>query len=105
MIACLAVFIYGCGGSTGNNCNNFAWTQEVSDETVAFTQAGAAFGQDPTIEKCEVYKGALRNYINALEGVNQSCFTAGVNEQEYRRSLAEARTEVDGIDCSEEVGN
>jgi len=105
ILAFMMIFLYGCGGSSGNDCNNFIWTQEISDEAVALSEASAAFGQDPTLEKCEVYKSSLRNYIDALEGVNQSCFTLGANEQEYRQAITEARNEVDGIDCSEEVGN
>lgn len=105
LLASIMIFLYGCGGTSGNDCNNFAWTQEISDEAVALSESSAAFGQDPTLEKCEVYKSSLRSYIDALEGVNQSCFTLGANEQEYKQAIAEAKNEVDGINCSEEVGN
>lgn len=77
---------------------------EVSDEAQAFTQALTDYSQDQTVSKCEAYRDAYRNYIDALEGVNVSCFTNEVNEQQYRESLAEAKAEVDEIDCSDPEG-
>lgn len=102
-----SIVISSCGSSSDSSgpCDGFLWTQEISDETVALTEAGSAFGQDPTLEKCEVYKDSFRDYIDALEDVNVSCFTTGANEEEYRAALAEAKTEVNELNCSEEVEN
>lgn len=97
-----------CGDNSSNStgaCNGFAWTQEVSDEATAFSEAAATFGQDRTLEKCEAYKEAYGNYVDALEDVNVSCFTTEANEQEYKQLLAEAKAEVNELNCAEEVEN
>lgn len=100
-----SIVISSCGSSSDSSgpCDGFLWTQEISDEAVALSEAGSAFGQDPTIEKCEVYKDAFRDYIDALEDVNVSCFTNQANEIDYEQALDEARTEVNELNCSEEV--
>jgi len=101
----LSIFI-SCSSSSDSSgpCDGFLWTQEVQDEVTAFTEAGAAFGSDPTLEKCEIYKQTAREYVQALKGVNVSCI-AEVNQQEYQHSLAEAEASVEEIDCSGAQGN
>lgn len=106
-IILLSIFISSCGSSSDSSgpCDGFIWTQEISDEAVALTEAGSAFGQDPTLEKCETYKNAFRNYIDALEDVDVSCFTNQANELDYEAALEDARNEVNELNCSEEVEN
>lgn len=104
--ASMSVFI-SCGDdgspSSADNCNSFTWTQQVQDEITAFSEAGAAYGQNPTIESCEIFKDAARDYVAALEELNVACIT-GENEADYREALAEAENSVDSIDCSTSQG-
>lgn len=103
---CLALFI-GCGNNNSSNplggCNGAAWGQEVSDELTNASEASSAYANDPTVEKCEIYKDALRDYYNALEGVSAACIPQA-SEQEYQEALAEAETSIDEIDCTEPDG-
>lgn len=106
--ALLLASVTACGDNSSNStgtCNGFMWTQEVSDEATAFSEAAAAFGQDRTLQKCEAFKEAYGNYVDALEDVNVSCFTTEINEQEYREVLAEAKAELNELNCAEEVEN
>lgn len=100
----LLISFSACGGddspSAAGGCNGFLWTQEISDEAVALSEAGGAYGSDPTVAKCEVYKDAYRDYIDALEDVDFSCI-AEANEQDYQEALAEARAEIDAFECSD----
>ncbi len=94
----------GCGSDdnpVNGNCDGFVWGQEISDELNALAEAGTALSQEETVESCEVYKEAYSNYIDALEAINTSCFIIAANEQAYEQALAEARAEVNAIDCSD----
>ena len=101
--AILLTMFTACGddSSTGaGSCNGFLWTQEIEAEITAVSQAGSAYGTNPTVQSCEAYKGSLRTYVDALEDLNVSCI-AEANEQEYQQAIVEARASIDDIDCSD----
>lgn len=99
--------LIGCGGDNSSNplggCNGVAWGQEISDELTAVSEAGANYGEDPTLQKCELYKDALRDYLDALKGVSSACIPAA-SEADYQEAIAEAEQDIDDIDCTEETG-
>lgn len=103
---CLALFI-GCGNNNSSNplggCNGLGWTEAYSEELTNYSEAASAYSNDPTVEKCEIYKDALRDYYEALEGISSACIPEA-SEQEYQEALADAQASIDEIDCSDPDG-
>jgi len=79
-------------------CGNGNWATQVSDELAAWSVAAGNYSSDPNAANCQSYKSAGLSYLDALEGV-RGC-VAGVNQAEFNEAIAEAKKDVDEIDCS-----
>ncbi|MBC2840250.1 hypothetical protein [Robiginitalea sp. SC105] len=101
---CLLAIATGCSnddsgnGIDGNCVDNFSWFNEVSDEVSALTNAGAAYGQDPTAANCATYEAAAIDYLDALEDA-LGC-VSGTDRDALQDAIAEARADVDGGLCN-----
>lgn len=104
IITMFILLFIGCGGDSNplDGCNEL-WGEQVSDEINAVFEAGAEYGQDPTLEKCEAYKDALRVYINVLKGIDSACIPAA-SQQDYQESITQAELDIENTDCTEETG-
>ena len=67
------------------------WVTQVSDEANALSTAAAAYVADPTTPKCNAYKTAFQNYLNALKPFTDC---AAWTEQE-KNDLQDAITEAE----------
>lgn len=95
----LLISFTACGGSNEVNCTA-NWVLEIEDELNALLQTSQEFNTNPTPASCEVYKSSLRDYIEALVNIDGSCI-GDLNRQEYQASIAEARADIEEIDCSD----
>lgn len=79
------------------SCLNGSWAEDVATDLEAWSAALNTYTEDPTVENCNSYKGALNGYINALDGV-KDCYggLAGFNGD-----FDEAKQELSEIDCTE----
>lgn len=78
------------------SCLNGSWAKDVATDLEAWSTALNTYNEDPTIENCNSYKGALNGYINALEGV-QDCY-GGLAD--FDGDFDEAKQELSAIDCT-----
>ena len=93
------LFLASCGSSSKDNCSSVGLSQTFQDELNQVTESATAFSNDPTNSvKCEAFKDAYNNYIDALEGW-EDCAIALSQETEWRASLDEARTAINEIEC------
>ena len=75
-----------------------SYVTEVQDELQAVTDAGTAWGNDPTnVAKCNAYKAALQDYIDALED-HDNC-VPGSQQDEYDQSLEDAQNSINPFQC------
>lgn len=75
------------------------WAEQVSDELTAFNTAGSSYGGDPTPANCNNFKAAAKNYYEALEGLRECAFAAGVNQANFDAAIAGAKNQVAEVDC------
>jgi hypothetical protein len=76
-------------------CN---WATEVQDELDAVTAAATAYGNDPTNSaKCNAYKSAFQDYLNALED-HKGCVPSEQSAQ-LQQSIDAAQTSLDALQC------
>ncbi|WP_298488769.1 hypothetical protein [uncultured Maribacter sp.] len=78
-------------------CLNGSWAQDVASDLEAWTDASNRYAENPTVENCNSYKGALNNYINALEDV-EDCY-GGLAD--FDGDFDDAKEELNDIDCTE----
>ena len=88
-----------CGGSSEVNCTS-NWILEIEDEFNALIQTNQEFSANPTPASCEVFKSSLEDYLEALVDIDASCI-GDLNRQEYQASLAEARADINDLDCTD----
>lgn len=100
--------LLGCGGNSSNplggNCNGLTWAEIGSEQGENLVEASTELSNNPSVQSCEAYKGALQDYYNALSNLSSNCLI-GVSEAQYEESLAEAQQSIDEIDCTEYEGN
>ncbi|MFZ1678535.1 MAG: hypothetical protein WBP41_17660 [Saprospiraceae bacterium] len=76
-------------------CN---WVTEVQSELDAVDAALSAYVDDPfNSAKCQAYKDALQNYLNALED-HKGCVPAEQSAQ-LQQSIDAAHSLLDGLQC------
>jgi hypothetical protein len=77
------------------SCN---WVTEVQGQLDAVTAAATAYGNDPTNSaKCQDYKTAFQNYLNALED-HKGCVPSEQSAQ-LQQSIDAAQTSLDALQC------
>ena len=88
-----------CGGDNNNNCAfGIGFSTEINDELSAVIDASVEYGNDPSVENCEGYKSAYRDYIDALRSL-RSCYVAYGSIDDYNEALEEAEDDLDDLDC------
>ena len=94
------VMAVGCSkddNPLNDGCGNTAWSQKVSKEITAFSNAAVAYSDDPTSSNCLSYKAAAEGYLNALENVRLCVPT--VSKAEFQQSIDEAKQEINALTC------
>ena len=76
---------------------NYQWYERISDELAAYTQAASAYASDPTPAKCEAYRQALLDYLDAAEDVEACVPTASFSQ--YQQAIDQARAEANALQC------
>lgn len=97
-----AVILMAVGCSKDNNpvdngCGNTGWSEKVSNEITAFSNAAIAYSNDPTPANCLSYKTAAEGYLNALEKVRLCVPSA--SKTEFQQSIDEAKQEINDLTC------
>lgn len=100
--------LLGCGGNNSNplggNCNGLTWAEIGNEQGENLVEASNELSNNPSVQSCEAYRGALQDYYNALSDLSSNCLI-GVSEAQYEDALAEAQESINEIDCSEYESN
>ena len=79
------------------NCNN--WASEIADEAQAVTDAGVAWGSDPSnTQKCNAYRDALQDYVDVLEA-SENCATQAGQHDDWQEIIESAQLAVNNLQC------
>jgi multidrug efflux pump subunit AcrA (membrane-fusion protein) len=102
LLACLllgiVVLTYSCKKDDDDpvGCN---YATEVQDEVNALTEAATAYSSDPTnLAKCQAYKTAYQNYLNALED-HVDCAALSGQQAELQSAIDQAQAQLDAFQC------
>ena len=88
-------FFSACGNDDPVSCN---YAEEVQDELQAVTDAATAYGNDPTNPaKCNAYKVAFQDYLNALED-HDNCVRAE-DQAAYDQAIDDAQASINALQC------
>lgn len=100
--SCLAsIIVFGftsCGKDDGAGCSS-AWASEVADEVDALTDASQAYALDPTTAKCNAYKDAAQDYVDALESFRGCSGLTGASRTDWENAVNSAQASVNAISC------
>jgi hypothetical protein len=99
---CISI-LFLCAGFIGlNSCGSddaekavacsTAWGTELQSEVAAFTNAGGAYGTDPSQANCDAYKAAFQAYIDALRPYGDCAALTGQNRTIFNDTLNEAES-------------
>lgn len=96
-------FIGACNNDDdggGGGCGSFSWATEVESEFTALFETALAYGSDPTTANCERYKSAFRDYVDALDGL-ENCLgvLSAQDRQDYNEALKDAEDELNNLPC------
>lgn len=78
-------------------CYEGTWIQEMSEELQAWTTAALEYNNDPTAIKCNNYKSAITNYLNALDKIKKCVPSTSL--MDFNDSIDEAKLVLSDIDC------
>jgi gluconate kinase len=102
LLACfmlgLVVITYSCKKDDDDpvGCN---YLTEVQNEANTLSAAATAFSEDPTnVAKCQAFKDAYQDYLNALES-NIECATLSGQQAELQAAINQAQAELDAFQC------
>lgn len=97
MLFGIVVFSIGCKKDDDPvGCN---YLTEVQNEVNALSTAATEYGNDPTNPaKCQAWKDAYQNYLNALED-NVECATLSGQQAELQSAIDQAQASLDSIQC------
>lgn len=70
------------------------WYTEIQDELTAVSNAGMAYGNNPTTATCTSYKAALTKYIDALEPWGECTNLTAAQKADFDDSIDEARADL-----------
>ena len=97
MLFGIVVFSIGCKKDDDPVGCNFA--AEVQNEVNALNTATTDYSNDPTNPaKCQAWRIAYQNYLNALED-NVECATVNGQEAELQAAIDQAQASLDDIQC------
>ena len=96
MLFGIVVFSIGCKKDDDPvGCN---YLTEVQNEANALSTATTEYGNDPTPAKCQAWKDAYQNYLNALED-NVECAALSGDQAELQAAIDQAQASLDSIQC------
>ena len=75
-----------------------SFSTAITDEATALGNASVTYSNDPTVENCEIYVDAIRDYLNELRKYEDCAREVG-QLAEYRQSLETAEEDLDDIEC------
>ncbi len=88
--------IYSCKDDDPVGCN---YVTETQDELDALNAASSAWSADPgNMQKCNAYKTAATNYLNALDD-HRNCATTPAQEQELQDAIDASQASIDALQC------
>jgi hypothetical protein len=102
LLACLMLGLivigYGCKKDDDDpvGCNN--WATEVTAEANAFAAAGEAWTLDQTAAKCQAYKDAGQDYVDALNE-HSDCATLSGQQAELQAAINSIQDAINAIQC------
>ena len=102
LLACLMLGLivigYGCKKDDDDpvGCNN--WANEVNAEATAWNNAANAWALDPTPAKCQAYKDAGQDYVDALNS-KADCATISGQQAELQAAINALQSAIDAIQC------
>jgi len=92
-----SMMITSCGG--GSDCTSTYLSEEIQDEVNDFTQAANEWALDPqNSDKCNAYKDAGNDYLDALRDLKDCYFELG-QEAEYNASINNAQASLNALEC------
>ena len=97
MLFGIVVFNIGCKNDDDPVGCNYA--TEVQNEVNALSTAATEYSNDPTnTAKCQAWKDAYQNYLNALED-NVECATLSGQQAELQSAIDQAQASLNAIQC------
>lgn len=79
-------------------CNNFNLSVALQAESQALSNAASVYGQNPTTENCNAYRGAYQDYLDAAADL-QGCANSVGQGAEYQQAIADAQASLDALQC------
>lgn len=97
MLFGIVVFNFGCKKDDDPVGCNYA--AEVQNEVNALSTAATEYSNDPTNPvKCQAWKDAYQNYLNALED-HVDCATLSGQQAELQSAIDQAQASLNAIQC------
>jgi len=97
----LLTFATGCSKDSvlnpAGNCFGGNWVEQYAGELQTWSDASAAYSEDPTPANCAKFKTAAKGYYDALRKVANCVPTA--SKAEIDKSINEAKAEIDSEGC------
>ncbi|MCM4171970.1 hypothetical protein DHD32_10790 [Arenibacter sp. TNZ] len=90
----------GCSKDDGLSpvgCNN--WSEKYLSQAQAYSDASAAYSNDPSVTNCNKLKTEGLNYVKSLEGI-LSCVPT-VNKSEFNNDIKELKAEINSTACDQ----
>tara|TARA_R110002049_G_scaffold41392_1_gene124706 strand:+ start:1726 stop:2073 length:348 start_codon:yes stop_codon:yes gene_type:complete len=78
-------------------CNN--WSEKYLSQAQAYSDASAAYSNDPTVTNCNKLKTEGLNYAKALEGI-LSCVPT-LNKADFNQDIKDLKAEINSTACEE----
>lgn len=78
-------------------CNN--WSEKYLSQAQAYSDASAAYSNDPSVSNCNKLKTEGLNYVKSLEGI-LSCVPT-VNKSEFNNDIKNLKAEINSTACDE----
>lgn len=106
IIACVAFAFLALGCSKSNplnpvgNCFGGNWAAEYANELQAWSDATAAYSEDPNAETCASYKNAAKAYLDALDDIYDCVPTA--SRKDLDADIKEAKADIDSEECQDD---
>ena len=94
----LIVIGYGCKKDDDDPVGCANWATQVEDEALAFSNAANAWALDPTPAKCQTYKNAGQDYVDALNA-HVDCATLSGHQADVQAAINAIQASVNAIPC------
>ncbi|MCM4151079.1 hypothetical protein DHD05_05695 [Arenibacter sp. N53] len=78
-------------------CNN--WSEKYLSHAQAYSDASAAYSNDPSVTNCNKLKTEGLNYVKSLEGI-LSCVPT-VNKSEFNNDIKDLKAEINDTACDQ----